>query len=358
MPDPTLSDAVLEAMTICPTNIREIQTLEIRQPGSGGSAGGLKIAFLIDTTGSMGYLINTLKTAVATLSTDLAATFYPIGFALIDFKDEDQTSILTGSGFTGISTFLATLDTLWATGGSDLPENGYGAVTLACADLAWGAYEGEARAVFLMTDIYSHERGATEANALAALLDTHATFFVGPYTYTGYNNLSIATNGLHLSYTDFADSATLRTSVINALSSLASNSGLDPVYLVNDLADFTAPLVLGGAPVTFHRRCFALNIADSGESGLKGINVTIENADLAVSRYLNLAATFSSPVEITLRVYLSNDLSGPQNNPPITLYLGPIEVSGNSVSSEARWIDIQNAPFPNTYYTRKRFPGL
>ncbi len=349
-------------MTICPRDVREIQTLEIRQPGSPYSTNTLDVAICVDGNTSVTTILGYLSTALPVIETKMDDTYARIRFALIVFRDEDDTEITTGSKFVREGKIRNDLAEIEPASSVDTPQNGYGAICLACADLAWGASPGGARAVFLISDVASHTRGATLADAADALADLDATFFYGPFDGADYNTLVTATGGAKITPTDFTNATTLRSRLVTLWEALSVDTGLDPIYLVNDNVPFTAFLEPVGdadpVEIEFQTRSFAINTADSGEDGVKGVSITIDNTDLAVSQYLSEAAKKTAPVEVTLRVYLSDDLSGPQNDPPITLYLGPIETRGTVVSGEARWIDIQNAPFPNIYYNRANFPGL
>ena len=86
------------------------------------------------------------------------------------------------------------------------------------------------------------------------------------------------------------------------------------------------------------------------------ITVTIDN----VSRELitsDAAVESAEKIEITYRPYLSNDLSGPQMDPPITLIL--VKSKPMSVALPAApALDIGNKSFPSETYTATRFPGL
>ena len=63
-------------------------------------------------------------------------------------------------------------------------------------------------------------------------------------------------------------------------------------------------------------------------------------------------------IEITYRPYLSNDLEGPQMDPPITLVLTEVEADVQRVTARARMMDIGNKAFPSRTYTAREFPGL
>ena len=61
---------------------------------------------------------------------------------------------------------------------------------------------------------------------------------------------------------------------------------------------------------------------------------------------------------VSYRPYLSNDLSCPQMDPPITLVITEITADISKISATARMMDIGNKSFPAENYTVKKYPGL
>ena len=88
------------------------------------------------------------------------------------------------------------------------------------------------------------------------------------------------------------------------------------------------------------------------------ITVTIDNVSRELIKHLDAAVESAEKIEITYRPYLSNDLSGPQMDPPITLILSEVEADVSRVVGRARMLDIGNKSFPSETYTATRFPGL
>lgn len=129
------------------------------------------------------------------------------------------------------------------------------------------------------------------------------------------------------------------------------------IFLVNDNQPFTGNLETGESTV-FANRSFIINPFTSGEDGAMSLSLTIDNTDFAISKYLAAAKLNQLPVEVTFRVFLTSDNTGPQNDPPLTLYATDFEAKGSTVSCSLRWIDLQNFPFPNAYYTPSRCPSL
>lgn len=182
MPNADLSDAIKEAFASVPTDITILHTLEINHPAVSSFRDKLDLCFVVDTTGSMGGLIDTVKDNITALVAALEETFTGnIRYALVDFKDEDETYVPTGPAFVNLATFEAALDALVASGGGDGPENGYGAVVMGCEELDWRTSRDVGRAMVLFTDIQSHERGATKAEAISSLVLRDIIFsYLGP----------------------------------------------------------------------------------------------------------------------------------------------------------------------------------
>ncbi len=403
MPNLSLSPAIIEARAICPNNVFEIETLEIRHPDLTFSAKKLQLAFVVDNTGSQEAAIESIKTLATDTATLLSSEFETIEFALIQFKDEDETSILTGSEFASLAAFQTAIDTVFAGGGGDEEENGFGAVVLS-ATLPWSYANGVAKAVFLISDVESHTRGATQQQALDALEEEGIVFFyknshlasdfayifvgagLGDYEYnaitedygylgTGlgdyiFDQVEEETNVNHVTYQPLAvASGGVRIApgtagaVALQLSDLLKDinvvgSGTEPIFIVNDTVPHTLPLDDSLTPTirTFETRGFKLRQVGSGENGLQSLGVTIDDIDRRVSQFVAKAKAFQSPVELIFRIYLSDDLTKPQNNPPTTLFLTSSSKSAEGFSGTCSTIDVVNYPFPNQYYRLEQFP--
>jgi len=401
MKDDTQSIALVESRTLNKSGAREIETIEIIQPGLSLITKKLQLAFLVDNTGSQQPAIESVKALANDVATLLSYEFETIEFALMQFKDEDETSILTGSNFVSLATFQTEINTLLAAGGGDSPENGFGAVVMS-ATLPWDVSGNVARAIFLTTDIGSHERGATQQQALSALEQKGIVLFykntdlVTQYIYTfvgagsgnwvyntefdnydfagaglgdyssttllgnpdidilDYHTLTLASGGARISPGTAAEVADEFTDLLKVITVV---TGVDPIFICNDNAPFSA-LDEDGRAIDFLPRAFAVGVSVDGTNGTKSINLTVDNSDLAVSRYLSAAIKNNLPAESIYRLYLSNDDTGPQTNPPLRLFLSDVEISGSTVSGALGWVNLVDAPFPNQYYDRSKFPSL
>lgn len=88
------------------------------------------------------------------------------------------------------------------------------------------------------------------------------------------------------------------------------------------------------------------------------ITLTLDNVSTEIIQYLDRAVETQDMIEMTYRPYLSNDLSCPQMNPPITLVITNITADISKISATARMMDIGNKSFPAENYTVKKYPGL
>ena len=88
------------------------------------------------------------------------------------------------------------------------------------------------------------------------------------------------------------------------------------------------------------------------------ISLSLDNVSTEIMRYLDQAIETQDMIEMTYRPYLSNDLSCPQMDPPITLVITEITADISKISATARMMDIGNKSFPAENYTVKKYPGL
>jgi len=135
------------------------------------------------------------------------------------------------------------------------------------------------------------------------------------------------------------------------------------IRVVRDQQDLTARLeadapLNAGQMVTFIAMGFELDLPPVDTAPVPEIVVTLDNVSREIVRHLDAAAESQAVIEITYRPYLSNDLEGPQMDPPITLVLTEVEADVQRVTARARMMDIGNKAFPSRNYTTREFPGL
>jgi hypothetical protein len=103
---------------------------------------------------------------------------------------------------------------------------------------------------------------------------------------------------------------------------------------------------------------FQFTLPPSNEEGFRSLNIAIDNIGLQVSDFVKIAKGSMEPVKLIYRPYVSNDLSQPQMNPPLVLFLKDVQITSHQVTGRATFMDIVNKKFPAQLYTRERFPSL
>lgn len=103
---------------------------------------------------------------------------------------------------------------------------------------------------------------------------------------------------------------------------------------------------------------FEFSLPPSTEEGFQSLTIAIDNINRVASDFVNTAQEYDVPVKIIYRPYMSDDLSQPQMNPPLVLYLKEAQITDMQVTGRATFMDIVNKKFPSELYTRLRFPTL
>ena len=129
-----------------------------------------------------------------------------------------------------------------------------------------------------------------------------------------------------------------------------------PIYVVRDFADLTAHLETG-EEVTFVRFAFDLKKPELSPEGVPQCQVEIDNVSREILANVQLAVSSTEKITMTYREYLSTDLSGPQNDPPMQLTVSSIKANVYRVTATAGYGDLNNKRF-GVDYTDERFPGL
>lgn len=130
-----------------------------------------------------------------------------------------------------------------------------------------------------------------------------------------------------------------------------------PIYVVRDWDDLNAQLETG-QPVTFLRFAFNLVKPEVSATGVPQCTVEIDNVSRDILANVQMAMQSTDMITMTYREYLSTDLSGPQNDPPMTMVLSGISADVFKIRATATFGDLSNRRFPNEEYTAERFPGL
>lgn len=349
MPDPTASSRLKELRAVFPVNAREVLTLELRQRPF-DAYDQLDIVFVLDTTSTMSSWKTVLYDALNGLTSEINEDFTSIRAALVTFKDEDATIVAVN--FTTVSAIRGAIGEASVLGGGDTPDNGYGALRMAARDMEWR--DDAARVVVLWTDSDSHTRDSSYLRAKLALnVEEVVVLYGGGTTSANYAALATQTNGKRLTGTT---GTTVKSQLASALNDIA-NPVADPIYLVYDTRNFTATLE-NGATKTFLKRSFMIDPFASGEDGTLGIPLSVDNTDLAVSRYIANAKKFNYPLDVVIRIYDSSNPTEPLNSPVLRLFASEFEITGSVVNCRLTSLDLQNAAFPNKTYSPEIAPSL
>jgi len=151
----------------------------------------LDVAFVIDTTGSMGDEISYLQAEFVALS-DAISEAYPSAeqrWSLVVYRDERDLYTVRSHDFVDdVASFQATLAEQHADGGGDFPEapdQGLGRA----AQLAWRRDDATARLAFWVADAPHHQQNAGKmADAVEALIESGVHVY--PVASSGVDDLS------------------------------------------------------------------------------------------------------------------------------------------------------------------------
>jgi hypothetical protein len=86
--------------------------------------------------------------------------------------------------------------------------------------------------------------------------------------------------------------------------------------------------------------------------------IEIDNVDRSIVENIELSMADATPITMIYRAYLENDLTGPQNNPPLELSIISISATPFKVTATATLMNFNNKRFPGVTYTDARFPSL
>lgn len=114
-----------------------------------------------------------------------------------------------------------------------------------------------------------------------------------------------------------------------------------------------------GALVTFVGYAFDFTKPELSFGGVPQVQITIDNVDRSIVGALEQAVSAGpTPITCVYREYLSTDLSGPQNNPPLTLTISAVKADVFTVTATASFPDLNNRRFPTQEYDTEIYPGL
>ena len=137
----------------------------------------------------------------------------------------------------------------------------------------------------------------------------------------------------------------------------------DPIYVVRDFTDLTATIEATAArnaatPVTFVGFAFDIVPPHVDKTGIPHCTIEIDNVSREILANIEAAMTGTDPITVIYRAYLSSDLSGPENDPPLELTIHSIVADPFKVRAVAGFGSLANLRFPRQDYSAEVFPGL
>jgi hypothetical protein len=131
----------------------------------------------------------------------------------------------------------------------------------------------------------------------------------------------------------------------------------DPIFLVKSMRAISA-VDENGETHVFEPVGFQFTLPPSTDEGFQSLNIAIDNVGRRVVDFVETAMSNDEPIKVIYRPYISDDLSQPQMDPPLVLYLKDVSISATQVVGRATFADIVNKKFPSQLYIRERFPSL
>jgi len=136
-----------------------------------------------------------------------------------------------------------------------------------------------------------------------------------------------------------------------------------PIRVVRDVADLTATLEASapedaGQPVTFIAYAFDFKKPEVSANGVPQLVIEIDNVSREILQQIEQAIVTNDLITVIYREFISADLSGPQNDPPMELTISNITADVFRIRATAGFGDYTNRKFPSETYTAERFPAL
>ena len=122
------------------------------------------VAFILDTTGSMGEEIDAVRTTIAKVAKELGRQNFQVRLGLVEYKDRGDAFVTKIHPFSSSSErFLADVAKVTAGGGGDTPESVNEGLHAGLTGLEWGQ-DSVARFAFLIGDAPPHLDYANDAD--------------------------------------------------------------------------------------------------------------------------------------------------------------------------------------------------
>ena len=123
-------------------------------------------------------------------------------------------------------------------------------------------------------------------------------------------------------------------------------------FIVRDWQDFTATLEDSGPSTVFQKFAFNISGPNKDENGNQAIRITVDAVSLELVELIAQANadTNNNPIEVTYRMYINTDTTGPQNDPPLKLWLRRVTITNKTITGQAELISLENRKFPSVVY--------
>jgi hypothetical protein len=136
-----------------------------------------------------------------------------------------------------------------------------------------------------------------------------------------------------------------------------------PIYVVRDFSDLEATIEAtaarnAGTAVTFIAFAFDIVPPDVDKGGVPQCVIEIDNASRDILASIESAMGSTDSITVIYRAYLSSDLTGPENDPPLELTIHSITADPFKVRAVAGFGNLANLKFPRLEYSAETFPGL
>lgn len=136
-----------------------------------------------------------------------------------------------------------------------------------------------------------------------------------------------------------------------------------PIYVVRDFHDLTATKESTAArspseAVTFVGLAFNLTPPEVDMDGIPQCVIEIDNVSREILANIEASMGSTDTITVIYRAYLSSDLGGPENDPPLELTIHSITADPFRVRAVAGFGSLANLKFPKLEYSSDVFPGL
>ena len=158
-------------------------------------------------------------------------------------------------------------------------------------------------------------------------------------------------------YAEAAASAPLERAIIYTYE-LSHPAFTERICIVNAFENITAGLENGEEVEFIACPVQIIPPAENDSAESPTIDVAIDGVSAIVAGQFDIAAQAHERIQITERIYVSDDLSAPAVLPPLCLTLKNVSINATRVTASAAFTDPVNRGFPKHDYVSREYPGL